>query len=387
MTRTVAWTLAAAFLTLLPARADDPPAKGKAGKPYGWRTPAEADKLAEAGGGTEQSEAAVARGLAWLAKQQRPDGTWVFDGSSKRDVPAATGMALLPFLGAGQTHFAAPGNKHVKTISAGLRALRALQAADGGFTRGGNTMYGHAIAALALCEAYGMTRDRNLRQPAQRAIDFIARAQGIDGSWGYRPGTAGDTSITGWQVQVLAAAKLAQALTVDPRVLARARKFLDTVADGADRSRYGYRPSENPTPSLTAVGLLCRQHLDGWGGDHPGMTAGVAYLLRTAPPPDAGQETDLYYFYYATQVVRGAGGEAWVKGWNPRMRDLLMGRQMADGENAGSFDPIDDKWIGEHCGRLGATAMSVLVLEAYYRAPPPDHPEAVGVLKTPDRKE
>jgi len=136
---------------------------------------------------------------------------------------------------------------------------------------------------------------------------------------------------------------------------------------------------------MTAVGLFCRCHLDGWDEDHPGLTAGVAYLVRTAPP-DPERPIDLYNLFYATQVVRTAGGPAWTKEWNPKARDLLLGRQETEGENAGSFGPTGDRWIGEHCGRLGATAMSLLVLEAYYRTPPPGHPEAVGVLKAPDRK-
>src|SRR5262245_40192841 len=56
--------------------------------------------LIKHGGGNAESEAAVARGLAWLAKQQKDDGHWEFDGSSKDQI-AATGMALLPFLAAG----------------------------------------------------------------------------------------------------------------------------------------------------------------------------------------------------------------------------------------------------------------------------------------------
>ena len=37
--------------------------------------------------------------------------------------------------------------------------------------------YSHGIASIALCEAYGMTGDKRLREPAQRAIDFIVAAE------------------------------------------------------------------------------------------------------------------------------------------------------------------------------------------------------------------
>ena len=69
-----------------------------------------------------RSEAAVARGLAWLARKQLKDGSWEFDGSSK-DKVAATGMALLPFLAAGETHKF--GTKYKKTVENGLNWLTA----------------------------------------------------------------------------------------------------------------------------------------------------------------------------------------------------------------------------------------------------------------------
>src|SRR5262245_10080013 len=80
--------------------------------------------LLKHGGGNAESEAAVARGLAWLAKQQKDDGHWEFDGSSKDDV-AATGMALLPFLAAGETH--ENGRNHKKTVAAGVEWLTKKQ--------------------------------------------------------------------------------------------------------------------------------------------------------------------------------------------------------------------------------------------------------------------
>src|SRR5205823_13030215 len=55
------------------------------------------DKLLAKGGGNTESEAAVARGLAWLAKKQLKDGSWEIDCNRKEKV-AAGGMALLPIL-------------------------------------------------------------------------------------------------------------------------------------------------------------------------------------------------------------------------------------------------------------------------------------------------
>src|SRR5262245_38604306 len=78
------------------------------------------DALIAKNGGNPVSEAAVAAGLAWLARKQLKDGSWEFDGSSK-DKIAATGMALLPFLAAGETHKYA--TKYKDTVRKGLEWL------------------------------------------------------------------------------------------------------------------------------------------------------------------------------------------------------------------------------------------------------------------------
>jgi hypothetical protein len=322
------------------------------------RDAATKSRLVAAGGGNDKSEAAVARGLIWLAKQQRANGSWTFDG---KHVSAATGMALLPFLAAGQTHKVSRDNKYNKTVEVGLKYLIGVQDKEGAFPGG---MYAHAIAAIAICEALGMSGDRSLLQvPAQRAVNYIVKAQGADGGWRYQPNApAGDTSVVGWQVQALHSAKLCKELVVDKRALDGARKFLDKVASGANKSLYGYT-NPGASPSMTAVGLLCRAYLDGWGPNHPGMASGVEYLLK-APP---GSKPDIYYYYYATQVVHFYDGPAWHRDWNPKMRDHLIAAQVPQGkENAGSWDP-DNSSTGRAGGRVGMTCLSLLTLEVYYR--------------------
>src|SRR5262249_30868486 len=147
---------------------------------------------------------AVARGLAWLARQQKADGSWVFEGTKKDEVIAATGLGLLPFLAAGETH---KNGKYAKTVRSALEFLIKncpTAGPNAGKFVGAGDMYAQAIGTLALCEAYGMTKDRGLLHAhAQAAINFIQRAQGSNGSWGYQAGNTGDTSIVGWQVQAL----------------------------------------------------------------------------------------------------------------------------------------------------------------------------------------
>jgi hypothetical protein len=296
-------------------------------------------------------------------------------------------MALLPFLAAGETHIRA--KKYQRTVANGLAfLLRNLPLSGpnaGKFTGAGN-MYAHAIGTLALCEAYGMTKDKTLLlTPAQAAINYIVKGQGANGSWGYQAGSNGDTSIVGWQIQALKAAQLGKDIVVPANTIKKAIDFLNFVSTGSRKAVYGYAdPGGAPGTSLTAVGLLSRYYIDGWGPDNPGMAEGVLGLMRRAPSgtskeprPRPATAPDMYYYYYATQVVHFFEGDEW-KDWNegPKqadgtrkggMRDWLIELQIKkDGANQGSWDP-EGGWIGRACGRLGTTAMCVLTLEVYYR--------------------
>ena len=76
-------------------------------------------------GGNNMSEAAVAMALKWIANHQNQNGSWSFDhaldgrrcnctkpGSMASSFNGATAMALLPFLGAGNTHKTGQYKKH-----------------------------------------------------------------------------------------------------------------------------------------------------------------------------------------------------------------------------------------------------------------------------------
>ncbi|WP_439625194.1 prenyltransferase/squalene oxidase repeat-containing protein [Gemmata sp.] len=342
------------------------------------RSGATKSRMLREGGGNDESERAVARGLAWLARQQKQDGGWEYDAGSKDERVAATGMALLPFLAAGETHL--KGKKYQKTVASGLQFLLRncpLSGANSGRMSG--NMYAHAIGTLALCEAYGMTKDKGLLLGgAQAAINHIVKAQAANGSWGYAPGSPGDTSIVGWQIQALKAASLGKDIVVPAATMKKAVDFLNLAGAGSRKAMYGYADNAGAAPgtSLTAVGLLSRYYIDGWGPDNAGMAEGVTGLMKKAPVK-TGAVPDMYFYYYATQVVHFFEGDEW-KTWNegPKgadgvrkggMRDWLIGIQIKkEGPNEGSFDP-DPHWIGRGCGRLGTTAMCILTLEVYYR--------------------
>ena len=65
-------------------------------------------------------------------------------------------MALLPFLGAGQTH---KEGKYKKNVQAGLYFLMSSMKANGDLSDPGGNMYTHGLCAITLCEAFAMPQD------------------------------------------------------------------------------------------------------------------------------------------------------------------------------------------------------------------------------------
>jgi hypothetical protein len=325
------------------------------------------------GGGTKESEAAVSAGLQWLAKNQAADGRWVLDGAFRdRGEPndiAGTAFGLLPFLGAGKTHKSSKNNPYDKPIEKALLFLIRKQNKRTGDFGGG--MYAHGLATIAICEAYGLTQDPGLRRYAQMAVNFIVRAQHSGGGWRYSPGQAGDMSVTGWQVMALKSAQMA-GLDVPETTMRRAQLFLNSCCN--DKSQgYGYI-GPNPTPTMSAVGLLCRQYLQAWGPQKLELIRGIDNHIKPTPP---GAIKNMYYYYYATQVLHHFGGAAW-KTWNEKMRDNLVKAQVRrNGPDFGSWSSAGDAH-GTAGGRLMITSLSLLTLEVYYRHLPLYYREAGG---------
>ncbi|MBI82652.1 MAG: squalene--hopene cyclase [Planctomycetaceae bacterium] len=320
--------------------------------------------LLTAYGGTPGTEAAVSRALEWFKRNQRPDGSWSLvgpyqNGGISENRLAATAMALLAFQGAGHTHL--QGN-YSNVVRKGWYALLGFQKEDGDFWQEGSghhRLYSQAQATIAICELYGMTHDQQYRDPAQRAINYAIEIQDRAGGWRYRPRGGSDTSVTGWFVMALQSARMAD-LEVDPKALEKVSLYLDSAAN-LRGARYGYLPEAASDEVMTAEGLLCRQYL-GWRRDDRRLKSGVEYL--SVHPIDF-QNRNVYYWYYATQVLHHMDDEHWDR-WNDRMRVELPRHQEQGGREKGSWSPVGDRW-GAQGGRLYTTALSTYMLEVYYR--------------------
>jgi hypothetical protein len=228
-------------------------------------------------------------------------------------------------------------------------------------------MYCHAMATFALAEAYAVSRQQPeaqwLREPLEKAINFILVTQLRDGGWRYLKSEdgSGDVSVLGWQVMALKSAELG-GITIPASVKARIVTFLNQNASGTHGGLGSYRKGEPASAPMTAEAWFCRQVL-GMAAQQSAETNAEAanYLLFHRPARTA---LNYYYWYYGTLAMYQHGGEPWEL-WNTATRDLIISEQEQSGPQAGSWPPRD-LW-GGFGGRIYSTALATLTLEVYYR--------------------
>lgn len=353
-------------------------------------------------------EQAVEDALKWLADHQTEYGNWdcdeFFYWDKLKDQPPSdgpgnpvcdvgvTGLALLAFLGNGNTMTNGP---YADIVRKGITWLRGVQLEGGLFGEelGSATLYNHAIATMAMGEAYYFGRSPLLRPNLEKAVKVILNAQNSYGAWRYSlvPNGDNDTSITGWMIFALKTAEDGK-IPVSKTAYDWAEEWFRQMTDPASgRTGYvmgqGSGPGSSPSrkqihlerfpaeksESLTAVALLCRIFMSPPGlarwQDHPNydMMKKQADLILTKLPvwDEAGGSIDLYYWYYATFALYQWGGKHWET-WKTAIEKALPGHQRKDGNFKGSWDPKVEPW-GDEGGRVYTTALGAIILEVYYR--------------------
>ncbi|WP_254508796.1 hypothetical protein [Anatilimnocola floriformis] len=326
-------------------------------------------------GATPDTERSVQLALKWLVANQNADGRWIAaahgagketralgqdrQGAGQKADMGITGLALLAFLASGQTHLE---GEHRETIQHGLEFLLANQAEDGNLSGEAELfarMYCHGICSLALSEAYALTGDRRLHEPARRAVQYTISAQHVGGGWRYQPHDAGDLSQFGWQLMSLKSAEMA-GMRVPDETRVRMIRFLRSVTGGRYKGLASYRPGEQVTRPMTAEALACRYFLD--AENSPETIEEAATFISQELP--RGDRVNLYYWYYGTLGLFQKHDADWVR-WNNAMQAALLPKQRGDDQYLGSWDP-DQVW-GGYGGRVYSTSLACLCLEAYYR--------------------
>ena len=313
-------------------------------------------------GGSDATEKAIIAAIEWLSKVQEKDGRWdtrKYQAETDYDV-GGTALALLCYYGWGARHDQ-PG-KYQENVKAALQWLMTQQRENGSLARRG-MMYSHAIGAIALCEAYGITKDEKIKSAALAAIKYTINAQHQKrGGWRYSPGQDSDTSVTGWQVMALHSARMA-GIELPEKPFDLARRWLDFAGGGEHGGLYGYQSPTDISRAMVATGMFCRQ-LDLVPPSNPKMIES-AKLMKRYPIRD--NNPDLYYIYYGTLALYQHQGSIWQE-WNNNLKRILPKIQVKTGNLAGSWNLSRSNTKGG--GRIASTTLAILSLEVYYRILP-----------------
>ena len=142
-----------------------------------------------------ETKAAIERGLQYLQKTQERTGSWDqlvgyklnsdYETVDNRPLPhvGVTALACISFLAGG--HLPDRG-KYGETITKGLDHVLSCAQDDGNITENGARMYSHAIATLAVSEAYAMTNDAALLPTVQNGARYSGSAMNPrTGGWRY----------------------------------------------------------------------------------------------------------------------------------------------------------------------------------------------------------
>lgn len=295
---------------------------------------------------TPEANAAIDKGLAWLAGRQQNNGAFNGGGADS----AITALAAIAFMADGNL----PGRgKYGANVQRALDFVLSQAQANGLLAaRDSNgNMYAHGFATLFLAEVYGMTGDEMVKERLQKAIFLIVNAQNPQGGWRYTPQPIdADVSVTICQVMALRAARDA-GIKVEKQTIDRAIEYVKKCQndDGGFSYQLGQNGSMFPRSAAGVATLFYAGVQDG-----PEIQRGLKYVEDFLPGKGGrGPDMSGHYFYghyYAVQSMFLAGGEHWAK-WFPAIRSELLGSQVAAGN-----------WSGDVTEEY-ATAMALIILQ------------------------
>jgi hypothetical protein len=347
---------------------------------YGNRSPGARGSAMKRFGGNSIAEGAVMRSLRWLKSKQAKDGSW----SGRKN--AMTALALLTYMAHGET----PDSEEFgETVQKAIKYL----VANG---KKASPTYECQIVTYALCEAYGLTKIPAVKEVAEYGLDRVIKGQQPNGGWRYKLNptldTENDTSVDGWSVQAIKAAKMAGIHHPDlHKTWNLAIKGIQANSN-RESGKIGYTNPNGGSPGLTGAGVLAMQFLG--AAKTPECKKGIQYLkglgLMGWEKANWMGGSPIYYWYYITQSIFQEDAERsgqWWKQWNNQMQKTLVKNQQIEKDaysytdsqfDIGHWDSPSEK---EHKGgEIQVTTLCTLMLEVYYRYLPTfKPPEDMGI--------
>jgi Squalene-hopene cyclase C-terminal domain/Prenyltransferase and squalene oxidase repeat len=298
---------------------------------------------------TPETDKAIQSGLAWLARNQNPDGS--FGTGTYRGNIAVTSVAALAFMSSGSTPgrgpYGAPIDKALAYVMQNTSPSGFI-AVPGSSTHG--PMYSHGFGALFLAEAYGMTHRPEIREKLRKAVQLIIDTQNNEGGWRYQPvKNDADLSVTICQINALRAARNA-GLYVPKETVDACIKYVKQSQNPDGGFRYMLTGGPSSEFPRSAAGVVALQSAGEY--DSKEIREGVAYLRQYTREIKLGSRYSHYFYghYYAAQAMWIRGGDEWNE-WYPAIRSELIRRQSATGF-----------WTDSICNEYG-TAMALIILQ------------------------
>lgn len=379
--------------------------------------------------GDAATEAAVMKALRWLKATQAPDGSWgtkpEFGLKKGMDKAAGAGFAILTYLAHGET----PASKEFgptvqKALDYLINSVYVVKDKNGKLVKdpngntpyirmsgAGGSEYGFLIGTYALCEAYGMTKNPNAREAAEKTLGRIISGQTATGGWNYNMARVtkdgpDDISFGGWAMQAIKAGKMAGIHL--PGMEECIKKAVNCLKkrNYSEKAGFVYRATTNHkggTGGLAGVGCLAMQLL---GYAKEKEVANALNVMRDWQPSldkvysyaPGKPENAQYYCYYAAQCKYQAGMckdatpanfTLWKK-WNAEMKALYTkavitvtdksGQPVTVKDPAGKDRPIGRWENKDHYNYdVMGTCLAALQLMVYYRYLPTTQLKATEV--------
>lgn len=271
------------------------------------------------------------RGLAFLVKQQQPNGS--FDGDA-----GVTGICVMALLASGED----PNHgRYAKAVRRGVKALIAQQNARTGQL--GTGMYQHGFALLCLADCYGAVDQRLLGEEFPRLERTLGEAltlgvecavtsqqQNPFEAWRYSPRTReADTSVSGAVLMGLLGARNAGVAVPDAAIDGALRYFSKMTSAEGDVGYSGigsFAASEARTAIVTTVFAVAKRR------EAAAFLAARRRTLEHISGGGHGSDSShpCYRRYYVSQALFQTDHAAW-RAWSTENTRDLMGRQAEDG--------------------------------------------------------
>ena len=244
-------------------------AAGVAGVATAWGI---APRPAAAAKNDPKWEAAIEKGLKWVAKTQSSSGHWTASGYPT----AMTALAGTALIASGSTTIQGPYAKNIRKAVDYLLDLK-FNRNTGliGDQQDNRYTYGHGFAMLFLSQVLGEEEDEERREELinvlTKAAEFSGRAQTPSGGWGYvsaKDGNnfdEGSTTIT--QVQGLRGCRNA-GIVVPGEIIDNAKEYIYGCKNADGGISYSSRNRGSSRPAITAAALASLYNAGDYDSKH-----------------------------------------------------------------------------------------------------------------------